>query len=130
MIKQLSIFLENRAGQLADITGVLYEKNINMMALNIAETASYGVLRIIVRETDEAMAALKDAGYIVSVSDVVGVHVPDEPGGLHKVLRILADNDIDVEYMYSVFSLREGQAYMIFKVEDPEKAEKLIGDKK
>ena len=130
MIKQLSIFLENRAGQLADITGVLYEKNINMMALNIAETASYGVLRIIVRETDEAMAALKDAGYIVSVSDVVGVHVPDEPGGLHKVLRILADNDIDVEYMYSVFSLREGQAYMIFKVEDPEKAELLIGDKK
>lgn len=130
MIKQLSIFLENRAGQLADITGVLYEKNINMMALNIAETASYGVLRVIVRETDEAMAALKEAGYIVSVSDVVGVHVPDEPGGLHKVLRILADNDIDVEYMYSVFSLREGQAYMIFKVEDPEKAEKLIGDKK
>ena len=130
MIKQLSIFLENRAGQLADITGVLYEKNINMMALNIAETASYGVLRVIVRETDEAMAALKEAGYIVSVSDVVGVHVPDEPGGLHKVLRILADNDIDVEYMYSVFSLREGQAYMIFKVEDPEKAEMLIGDKK
>jgi len=126
MVKQISIFLENRAGQLADITGVLAKKNINLMAMNIAETSDYGVLRLIVKETDEAVKALNDAGYLTNIADVVGIHDPDEPGGLHKVLQKLSDEKMDIEYMYSVFSLREGQAYLIFKVSDPERAEKLL----
>jgi len=126
MVKQISIFLENRAGQLADITGTLADNNINIMALNIAETSDYGVLRLIVKETDDAVKVLNDAGYLTNISDVVGVHVPDEPGGLHKVLKKLSDEKMDIEYMYSVFSLKEGQAYLIFKVGDPEKAEKLL----
>jgi len=126
MVKQISIFLENREGQLADITGVLAEKNINIMALNIAETSDYGVLRLIVRETEEAVDVLNKAGYLTNIADVVGVHVPDEPGGLHKVLQKLTDAKMDIEYMYSVFSLKEGQAYLIFKVDDPAKAEALV----
>lgn len=128
MTKQISIFLENRKGQLTDITEVLYKHNINLMALTIAETSDYGVLRIIVRNAEEAVDVLNEAGYITSVADVVGVHVPDEPGGLHKILKKLSDANVDIEYMYSVFSLKDGQAYIIFKVEDAQLAERIIAE--
>lgn len=126
MIKQISVFLENRKGQLAGITRVLADKNINLMAMNIAETSDYGLLRIIVKETQEAVDALNQAGYLTNVTDVVGVHVPDRPGGLHSILEKLTRADMDIQYMYSVFSLREGQAYLIFKTSDCEKAEKIV----
>lgn len=126
MIKQISIFLENKKGQLSEITGVLAESNINISAMNIAETADYGLLRLIVNDTDKALEALKSAGFITHVSDVVSVMVPDEPGGLHNILIKLADADINIKYMYSVFSLTDGQARLIFKVEDCEKAERIL----
>ena len=120
-IQQISVFLENRAGQLAEITAILSEHQINMRALHIAETSDYGVLRMIVDQPQQAASLLLEHGFIVSMTPVVAVSVPDRPGGLAQVLRLLPGEGIDVEYMYSVFGQVDGLAHMIFRVADPEK---------
>lgn len=120
-IHQISVFLENRAGQLAEITGVLAKKGIDLRAINIAETSDYGVLRLIADKPQEAASTLLEQGFILSMTPVVAVSVPDEPGGLAKVLDVLAKENIDVEYMYSVFGQVEGLAHMVFRVADTEK---------
>lgn len=117
-IPQISVFLENKAGQLADITGILSENHVNMRAINIAETADYGVLRLIVDDASKASAILLEQGFILTMTPVVGVEVPDTPGGLSKVLGVISAADIDVEYMYSVFGQKDEQACMIFRVAD------------
>lgn len=119
-IPQISVFLENKAGQLADITGILSENQINMRAINIAETADYGVLRLIVDDAPRASSILLDQGFILTMTSVVGVAVPDTPGGLSRVLEVISHARIDVEYMYSVFGQKDGQACMIFRVADTE----------
>ena len=120
-IQQISVFLENRAGQLAEITGVLAKKGIDLRAINIAETSDYGVLRLIADKPQEAAATLLEQGFILSMTPVVAVSVPDVPGGLAGVLDILAKENIDVEYMYSVFGQVDGLAHMVFRVADTEK---------
>lgn len=120
-ITQLSVFMENRAGQLAEITTILAENSIDMRAINIAETADYGVLRLIADEPRRAAAILSEQGFVVSATPVVAMAVPDRPGGLNDVLRVLAEESIDIEYMYSVFGHRNGMAYMIFRVDDTER---------
>ena len=120
-IHQISVFLENRAGQLAEITGVLAKKGIDLRAINIAETSDYGVLRLIADKPQEAAATLLEQGFILSMTPVVAVSVPDVPGGLAGVLDILAKENIDVEYMYSVFGQVDGLAHMVFRVADTEK---------
>ena len=117
-IPQISVFLENKAGQLADITGVLSDNQVNMRAINIAETADYGVLRLIVDDATKASSILLEQGFILTMTPVVGVAVPDTPGGLSKVLSVISTAGIDVEYMYSVFGQKDGQACMIFRVSD------------
>lgn len=117
-IPQISVFLENKAGQLADITGILSENHVNMRAINIAETADYGVLRLIVDDAQKASSILLEQGFILTMTPVVGAAVPDTPGGLSKVLRVISTAGIDVEYMYSVFGQKDGQACMIFRVAD------------
>ncbi len=117
-IPQISVFLENKAGQLADITGILSDNQVNMRAINIAETADYGVLRLIVDDASRASSILLEQGFILTMTPVVGVAVPDTPGGLSKVLGVISTAGIDVEYMYSVFGQKEGQACMIFRVAD------------
>ena len=117
-IPQISVFLENKAGQLADITGILSDNQVNMRAINIAETADYGVLRLIVDDATKASSILLEQGFILTMTPVVGVAVPDTPGGLSKVLSVISTAGIDVEYMYSVFGQRDGQACMIFRVAD------------
>jgi len=117
-IPQISVFLENKAGQLADITGILSENQVNMRAINIAETADYGVLRLIVDDAGRASSILLEQGFILTMTPVVGVAVPDTPGGLSKVLSVISTEGIDVEYMYSVFGQKDGQACMIFRVAD------------
>lgn len=117
-IPQISVFLENKAGQLADITGILSDNQVNMRAINIAETADYGVLRLIVDDASRASSILLEQGFILTMTPVVGVAVPDTPGGLSKVLGVISAAGIDVEYMYSVFGQKEGQACMIFRVAD------------
>lgn len=117
-IQQISVFLENRAGQLAEITAILSEHQINMRALHIAETSDYGVLRMIVDQPQQAASLLLEHSFIVSMTPVVAVLVPDEPGGLGRILSLLAKESIDVEYVYSVFGQVDGQACMIFRVAD------------
>ena len=120
-IHQISVFLENRAGQLAEITGILAQKGIDLRAINIAETSDYGVLRLIADKPQEAATTLLEHGFILSITPVVAVGVPDVPGGLAKVLDVLANENIDVEYMYSVFGQVNGLAHMVFRVGDTEK---------
>lgn len=125
-IKQISVFLENRAGQLSEITGILSANGVDLKAINIAETQDYGILRLIADDSDKASSVLKENGFILSVTPVVAISVPDRPGGLSELLGIIAGAGIDIEYMYSVFGHLDGQAYMIFKVNDTQALAKLL----
>ena len=125
-VKQLSVFLENRAGQLAEITALLSENGVDLRAINIAETADYGVMRIIADDARLAASVLSENGFILSVNEVTAVTVPDEKGALSKVLDLMATNGVDVEYMYSVFSRKNGNASMIFRVNDNERLVELL----
>ena len=117
-ITQISVFLENRAGQLSEITKILSDNNIDLKALNIAETADYGILRLISDDCNEAAKLLRNNGFIVTETAVVAAAVPNKAGGLNELLNIISNEDIDIEYMYSVFGQKDGLAYMIFKVKD------------
>ncbi len=101
IIKQLSVFLENKSGRLTEVTGALASARINISAFSIADTSEFGVLRMIVNKPDEAVQALKNSGISVHITDVVGVIVPHEPGGLHRMLNILSAEGMSVEYMYA-----------------------------
>ena len=127
-IQQISVFLENRAGQLAEITGILSDNHIDLRALNIAETADYGVLRLITSDAQKASAVLLEHGFILTMTPVTAVAVPDRPGGLSELLRTLSAAQIDIEYMYSVFGQKEGLAYMIFRVADTEKLDAVLAE--
>ena len=118
-VHQISVFLENRAGQLSEITQVLAEQGIDMRAISIAETADYGVLRLIV-DRQATTTLLLEHGFILSMTPVTVVAVPDQPGGLAPVLQLIAEADIDIEYMYSLFTHTGGKAYMVFRVSDDE----------
>ena len=125
-VHQISVFLENRAGQLAEITKVIADAEIDLRAISIAETADYGVLRMIVDDADKATSILLSHGYILSMTPVVVVAVPDAPGGLAPVLAVLAEGNIDIEYMYSLFTHKEGRAYMVFRISEEEKFISLL----
>ena len=127
-IQQISVFLENRAGQLAEITSLLSENQINMRALHIAETSDYGVLRMIVDRPQKTASLLLEHGFVLSMTPVLAVVVPDEPGALGKILTLLARENIDIEYVYSVFGQVQGQACMIFRVADLDKLAGLLKD--
>ena len=101
IIKQLSVFLEDRSGRLTDLTQILSEHEINITALSVAETADYGIVRMVVGKPDIAQEFLRKAGFSVRLTDVVCVNMPDRPGALHEVLKILADNNVNVDYMYA-----------------------------
>ncbi len=125
-INQISVFLENRAGQLAEITCLLAKGGVDLRAINIAETSDYGVLRLIAANEAEAEKVLKENGFIFSVSEVVAAGVPDEPGGLSKLLKLLAEKNIDVNYMYSIFGRPNGMAYMVLRVAEPAAVSELL----
>ena len=125
-IHQISVFLENRAGQLAQITRVLAEQNINLRAISIAETADYGLARMIVDDAHRASAILLEQGSILSMTPVRAVEVPDRPAGLSELLAVLADNHVDVEYMYSLFTHRDGSAYMVLRISDEPAFQKAV----
>jgi hypothetical protein len=101
IIKQLSVFLEDKVGRLAEMTKILADNNINLIAFSVADAADYGIARFIVDKTEKALKALKENLFAVSITDVVGVVVPNQPGGLNKVLQILSDKCITVDYMYA-----------------------------
>jgi len=118
-IKQISVFLENKPGSLYGMTSVLAQNQIDMRAFSLAETSDFGIARIIVDNVYKAATVLKDAGYVHSVTPVLGVAIPDTPGGLNKVLQALTDAQVNVEYMYAFLGGKDvDHAYMIFRVAD------------
>ena len=127
MVYQISVFLENRAGQFAEITGILAENGVDLRAISIAETADYGVLRMIVDNAEKATSILMQHGYLMSMTPVLVVAVPDEPGGIAKILATLAEGNIDIEYMYSLFTHIEGKAFIVFRVAEADKFVALLG---
>lgn len=126
MVYQISVFLENRAGQLAEISGILAKNDIDLRAISIAETADYGVLRMIVDDAQKATGILMEHGYLMSMTPVLVVSVPDVPGGIAPVLATLAEGNIDIEYMYSLFTHIAGKAYIVFRVAEAEKFINLL----
>lgn len=119
-IKQISVFLENKPGALYAMTGVLAQNRIDMRAMNVAEASDFGIVRFIADDVYKATTVLKDAGYVHSITPVLGVAIPDVPGGLNKVLQVLTDAQVNVEYMYAFLGGKDvDHAYMIFRVEDP-----------
>ena len=128
-IKQISVFVENKAGRLADITAVLEKAGIDIRALSVADTTNYGILRLIVSDPDRAENALKEAGMTVSITSVLGIGIPDVPGGFSKAIRVLSDEGISVEYAYAFITPRGGMAYVIIRVADNEKAAQVLSDK-
>ena len=128
-IHQISVFLENRTGQLAEIAKLLAEKGVDIRALSIAETTDYGLARMIVNDAHKASAVLLEHGDILSMTPVWAVEVPDAPGGLAQLLSLLAQENVDVEYMYSLFTHKEGLAYMVMRVNNEPKFLSALGDR-
>ena len=125
-VTQISVFLENRAGQLSNITRVLSENGVDLRAINIAETADYGVLRLIPADAQKASAVLLENGFIMAMTPVIAVAVPDRPGGLNSLLEALSEENIGIEYMYSVFSSNSGEALMVLQVSEAEKVAEIL----
>lgn len=129
-ILQISVFLENRTGQLAEITQLLAQNEVDIRALSIAETSNYGLTRMIVDDSKKASDVLLKQGAMLSVTPVWAVEVPDQPGGLAELLTLLADNHVDVEYMYSLFTHREGKAYMVLRIDNEPVFLSVLGEKR
>ena len=129
MIKQISIFVENKKGRLAEITETLAQAGANIRALSIADTTDFGILRLIVDDADKAAAVLKEAGITVSITNVIAVGIDDKPGAFAVPMRILADAGIDVEYMYAFITRNSEKAYVILRVADNDAAAKALSEK-
>ena len=125
-VRQISIFMENRAGRLKEITGVLAKAGVNIRALSLADTSDFGILRLIVDKPDHAVDVLHKEGFTIRENTVIACEVEDKPGGLHKILKLLADGGISVEYMYGFLERHSDKAIMIIRVEDTEKAIRLL----
>jgi hypothetical protein len=121
-VEQISAFIENKSGRLAEVAGILAEAGINIRALALAETSDFGILRLIVNDTEKARQALKDAGFTVSKTEVVAVEVPDRPGGLAIILNTIRDAGINVEYMYAFVEKSGENAIVIFRFDEIGKA--------
>ncbi len=125
-IKQLSIFIENTTGRLYEICALLGSKNINIRALTIAESPEFGIVRLVVDKTDEAVSLLKSHSIITKVAEIVALEVSDKPGGLSDALKVLNDNNINIEYMYGFVEKATDNALMVFKFEDTDKAINIL----
>ena len=125
-VEQISIFVENKEGRLAEVTGILRDANVNIRALSLADTTDFGVLRLIVNNNKKTEEALKKENFIVGLTKVLAVEIEDKPGGLNKVLNILYENKLNVEYMYACANPQCKNAIMIFRFNDYEKAFRIL----
>ena len=121
-VEQISIFLENKSGRLAEVTSVLSEAGINIRALYLADTADFGILRLIVNDTEKSRQVLKDHGFTVEKTKVVAIEVPDRPGGLSSILNTIKEAGINVEYMYAFVEKSGENAIVIFRFDEFEKS--------
>ncbi|MFO7883414.1 MAG: ACT domain-containing protein [Desulfobacteraceae bacterium] len=128
-LEQISIFLENKAGRLAEVTSILKNANINIRALSLADTTDFGVLRIIVNDVQKAEEALRNEGFTVGKTNVLAVEVNDSPGGLNNVLDPLTLQGINVEYMYAFANFKSENAIMIFRFDNIDRAISILADK-
>ncbi|ADH84819.1 ACT domain-containing protein [Desulfurivibrio alkaliphilus] len=125
-IRQITIFLENKSGRLADITATLAKHGINIRALSLADTADFGILRLVVSDTDQAAKALKEDNFTVGITEVVAVAVPDQPGSLDSILKVVQQAQLNVEYMYA-FTQHSGETgLLLFRFDDPDKACRVL----
>ena len=127
MIKQISVFLPNQPGTLANLTKLLMENSINLRASTVSEMVDYGILKIIVDKTSECIKILEDHGYLTVISEVIAVAVPDKPGALHEVVKLFGDNNLNIEYLYS--AIVNDEAVIIFRVLDTKRAIELLQSK-
>ena len=128
-VEQISIFIENKSGRLAEVTRILGEAGVNIRALSLADTSDFGILRLIVNDREKAKAVLKEKGFTVSKTDVVAVEVPDRPGGLSQILQTLDGENINVEYMYAFVERCGENAVIIFRFDETDRAIKSLQDK-
>lgn len=127
-LKQLTVFVENTQGALASITNSLAQHNVNIRALSIADTRDFGILRLIVNDTQTAYKTLTDEGHLLNLTDVVGVKIGDQPGKLSKALNVLDQAEINMEYLYAFMTRTEKHAYVVIRVADNQAAEKALED--
>ena len=125
-VEQISIFLENKSGRLAEVTKLLGEGGINIRALTLADTTDFGILRLLVNDNAAAMDILKKAGFTVGKTEVVGIEVPDRPGGLAEILIRIGEAGLNVEYMYAFVEKSGDDAVVIFRFDDPDQAIELL----
>ncbi len=125
-VEQISIFLENRAGRLAEVTRVLGESGVNIRALSLADTSDFGILRLIVSDFEKAKTVLKDNGFTVGRTNVVAVEVDDSPGGLHRILHLLSTQGVNVEYMYAFVQQSGQSAILIFRFDRTDQAIEIL----
>ena len=125
-IKQLSVFVENKQGSLHDITEALAKANINLRSMSVADTSNYGIVRIIADKPDEAKALLDTDGQAANIRLVNAFAVPDVPGGLSQVLKLLEGNGVNIEYMYALITTEAGKAYSVMRTGDTEKTDEIL----
>jgi hypothetical protein len=123
-VTQLSVFIANESGRVSEVTGLLGEHDINIRGFSVSDTAEYGILRLVVDKPDEAMAVLKEGGFTVRQDDVICIDLPDQPGGLAGVLRIVAEAGVNIEYVYSLIS-----TFVVINVADVDRALSLLADR-
>ena len=125
-VKQISVFVENKPGKLLDIVRILKKENVDMRALSIGETSDYGILRLIVDKPAEAEIALSQGGFVCSATPVIAIKIPDEPGSLERVLTILANDGISIEYTYAFLMNEKNAACLVIRVPDNDRASKIL----
>ncbi len=123
-VRQLAVFVENKAGRLSEVTGALGDAGVNIRGFSVSDTAEYGIVRLVVDDPERGLAALKDAGFTVKESEVICLELPDEPGSLAQALRVVSDAGVNMEYVYSLIS-----TYVVLNVSDVDRALEMLSDR-
>jgi len=126
-LKQISVFLENKKGRLAEVTGLIAGEGINIRALSLADTADFGVLRLMVNDPDKCFEVLRRGNFVAQQTEVIAVEVEDSPGGLGKILGVLDQHGINIEYMYAFVEKKTAAAIVVFRIDDPSRAANVLG---
>ena len=125
-VKQISVFLENKSGRLAEVTRILGERGVNLRAITIADTADFGILRLISDDPDETLRILEGGGFTAKVTEVLAVEVPDTPGGLAQVMSLFSGNNVNIEYLYASLEHTKNKAVIIFKIDELSRGEQVL----